>query len=138
ACYVPDVFINDCLRNGIDPYNKSVKAVNGGNYGVDYTINLDINGPAALVAQGSVKPGSENEVDMYNQLLTFRLDGVVRTIQIMDPNYQEFYSNRSALRPQGYGQVIAVFPDRGSHRHVLHFSLPPNGYGPVKFYLLPM
>ncbi len=140
-CYVPDVFLNDRMRNGFDPYAREKKGVNGGNYGVDYTVDLYLNGPAALVVQGAVHPGmcgQEAFIDLYNQILTFWLDGRVSTVQIRDPNYDKFYTDFSALRPAGYGRVIAIFTEQGDHHHVLRFTLPPNGYGPVRFYLLPL
>lgn len=140
-CYVPDVFLNDRLRNGLDPYARDKKGVNGGNYGVDYTVELDLNGPAALVVQGALYPsmlGQEAFIDLYNQILTFWLDGKVNTVQLLDPNYHNFYSDFSSLRTSGYGRVVAVFTDPGAQRHVLRFTLPPNGYGPVRFYLLPL
>ncbi|MFZ5644436.1 MAG: hypothetical protein ACOY46_12680 [Bacillota bacterium] len=136
--YVSDVFQNDNLRNGFDPGDRSAKGVNGGNYGVEYIVNLNINGPAALVAQGAVRSGPTGEIDMHNQILTFELDGKVNTIQIKDPNFNKFYSDRSVLRPIGYGKVVAVFPEKGKTHHLLRFTLPPNGYGPVRFYLMPM
>ncbi|MHB8918924.1 MAG: hypothetical protein ACYC4H_12935, partial [Desulfocucumaceae bacterium] len=72
------------------------------------------------------------------QILTVWIDGKVNNIQIRDPNYEKFYTDFSALRPPGYGRVIAVFNQQGGHHHLLRFTLPPNGYGPVRFYLLPM
>lgn len=139
--FVPDVFLNDRMRNGVDPYGGGKKGVNGGNYGVDYTINLKIKGPVALVAQGALgdkEPTRDSFIDLYNQMLTFRLDGTVQTIFLRDPNYDKFYTDFSLLRPHGYGRVIAVYPREGEHSHVLEFTLPPNGYGPVRFYLLPL
>lgn len=139
-CYVPDVFLNDRMRNGFDPYNPGKKGVNGGNYGVDYTVDLNLTGTVALVVQGAMHPGVRGQeafIDLYNQILTFRLDGKVRTVQIRDPSYEKFYTDFSALRPAGYGLVIAVYDQQGVHRHVIRFTLPPNGYGPVRFYLLP-
>lgn len=139
--YTPDVFLNDRMRNGFDPYGMVSKGVNGGNYGVDYTINLNLTGPVALVLQGAHHPDARNNeafIDLYNQILTFSLDGKVSTVQMRDPNYDKYYSDYSSLRPPGYGRVIAVYPERGSHSHVLRFTLPPNGYGPVRFYLLPL
>lgn len=139
--YVQDVFLNDRMRNGFDPYAGGIKAVNGGNYGVEYTVALNITGPVALVLQGAVHPGvlgQEAYIDLYNQILTVWIDGKVNTIQIRDLNYEKFYTDFSALRPPGYGRVIAVFNQQGGHHHLLHFTLPPNGYGPVRFYLLPM
>ncbi|HBV96498.1 MAG: hypothetical protein JL50_17050 [Peptococcaceae bacterium BICA1-7] len=135
--YVPDVFVNDSLRNGKDP-SSSRLSVNGGNYGVDYTVNLNVTGPAALVAQGAVWPGVPGTIDLYNQILTFELDGKVNTIQIKDPSFNKFYTDFSALGPQGCGRVVAVFPEEDKGRHVLRYSPAPNGYGPVRFYLLPM
>lgn len=139
--YVPDVFLNDRMRNGFDPYARGIKAVNGGNYGVEYTVALNITGPVALVLQGAAHQGvlgQEAYIDLYNQILTVWIDGKVNTIQIRDPNYEKFYTDFSALRPPGYGRVIAVFNQQGGHHHLLRFTLPPNGYGPVRFFLLPM
>jgi hypothetical protein len=140
-CFVPDVFLNDRMCNGFDPSSPGKRGVNGGNYGVDYTLELNLTGPAALAVQGAMHPGVRGQeafIDLYNQILTFWLDGKVRTIQLRDPNYEKFYSDFSALRPAGYGRVIAVFDQRGVHRHVIRFTLPPNGYGPVRFYLMPL
>lgn len=134
--YVADIFLNDRMRNGFDPYGNGKKGVNGGNYGVDYTVELNLRGPAALAVQGAVQPGISS-VDLYNQILTVWLDDRVSTIMIRDPNYEKFYTDFNALRPQGYGRVLAVFREEGNHKHVLRFTLPPNGYGPVRFYLLP-
>lgn len=139
--YTADVFLNDRVRNGIDPYSRDSKGVNGGNYGIDYTISLNLKGPAAIVLQGASHPDARSHeafIDLYNQILTFSLDGKVSTVQMRDPNYDNYYKDYSSLRPPGYGRVIAVYPDRGSHSHVLRFTLPPNGYGPVRFYLLPL
>jgi hypothetical protein len=136
--YVPDIFINDALRNGQDPFSRDRRGVNGGNYGVDYTINMHVSGPAALVVQGAVWPNAQGTVDLFNQILTFELDGEVHTVQLKDPNFNKYYSDFDALRPQGYGQVVAVFPEGERGHHVLRFSNTPNGYGPVRFYLLPM
>lgn len=114
--------------------------MNGGNYGVGYTVQLNLRGPVALVVQGAVFAGGESHnsnVDLHNQILTLSLDGEVYTVQIRDPNYDRFYTDLSALRPPGYGKVIAVLKEEGVHSHVLRFTLPPNGYGPVRFYLLP-
>ncbi|MCL5058111.1 MAG: hypothetical protein M1130_08985 [Actinobacteria bacterium] len=137
-CYVPDVFLNDGLRNGKDPSSSDRRSVNGGNYGVDYTVNLNVTGPAALVAQGAVWPGVPGTVDLYNQIMTFELDGKVNTVQLKNPNYNKYYTDFSSLGPQGCGRVVAVFPEGEKGRHVLRFSMAPNGYGPVRFYLLPM
>ncbi|MCL6611221.1 MAG: hypothetical protein K6T66_06750 [Peptococcaceae bacterium] len=139
--YVADVFLNDRLRNGFDPFAGGIRGVNGGNYGVDYTIDLCLAGPVALVLQGALgdeTPTQEAFIDLHNQILTYRLDGVVRTIFLRDPNYDQFYANFSLLRPHGYGRVIAVYQEQGYHRHTLRFTLPPNSYGPVRFYLLPL
>jgi hypothetical protein len=95
----------------------------------------------ALAVQGATHSDSRGNpefVDMYNQILTFWLDGRVRTIQIKDPNYERYYMDTVAMRPPGYGKVIGVFPETGRHDHLLRFTLPPNGYGPVRFYLLPL
>ncbi|MFZ5633152.1 MAG: hypothetical protein ACOY40_09930 [Bacillota bacterium] len=139
--YVADVFVNDRMRNGFDPFGRDKKGVNGGNYGVDYAIDLNLTGPVALVAQGALgdeTPTQEAFIDLHNQILTFRLDGMVKTVFFRDPNYDKFYTDFSLLRPHGYGRVIAVYPERGEHHHILRFTLPPNSYGPVRFYLLPM
>lgn len=139
--YVADIFLNDQVRNGFDPYAGGGKGVNGGNYGVDYTVELNITGPAALVAQGAAHPEDRSQeafIDLNNQILTVWLDGAASTVQIRDPNYDKFYTDISLLRPPGYGRVIAVFKERGGHHHLLRFTLPPNGYGPVRFYLLPL
>ncbi len=139
--YVPDVFINDCMRNGFDPYTPGIKGVNGGNYGVDYSIEIEMNGPTALVLQGALENNKLDKgsfIDLYNQMLTYRLDGLIRTVFLKDPNYHLYYSEPSALRPQGYGKVIGVYPHQGKHIHTLNFTLPPNSYGPVRFYLLPL
>lgn len=76
--YVRDVFWNDRMRNGFDPHGGGRKGVNGGNYGVDYTVELNLRGPLALAVQGAVHPG-ESSVDLYNQILTFSLDGGIST-----------------------------------------------------------
>lgn len=139
--YVPDVFLNDRMRNGFDPANPGKQGLNGGNYGIDYTVALQLTGPVALAVQGATHSDSRGNpefVDMYNQILTFWLDGRVRTIQIKDPNYERYYMDTVAMRPPGYGKVIGVFPETGRHDHLLRFTLPPNGYGPVRFYLLPL
>ncbi|MHB8984513.1 MAG: hypothetical protein ACYC38_01070 [Eubacteriales bacterium] len=139
--YTADVFLNDRLRNGYDPAAEDKKGVDGGNYGVGYTVHIRLTGPAALVLQGARNEGDDTEipfVDLYNQILTYWLDGQVGTIRIKDPQYDKFYYNFSTLRPLGYGRVIGVFPDQGGHDHLLRFTLPPNGYGPVRFYLLPL
>ncbi len=140
-CYTPDVFLNDCMRNGYDPSTVGIKGVNGGNYGVDYTVNLDLKGPVALVLQGASHPNArDNEafIDLYNQIITYQTDDKVRTIMMRDPNYKKYYTDHSSLLPPGYGKVVEVYPDQGRHRHTLRFTLPPNGYGPVRFYLLPL
>lgn len=139
--YTADVFLNDRLRNGYDPADEDKKGVNGGNYGVGYTVFLQLSGPAALVLQGALHKGADTDsafIDLYNQILTFWLDGRVSTIQFRDPQYDLYYKNISALRPLGQGRVIGIFPNQGRHDHLLRFSLPPNCYGPVRFYLLPL
>ncbi|MCL6639265.1 MAG: hypothetical protein K6T80_06245 [Firmicutes bacterium] len=139
--FVPDVFRNDRMRNGFDPSFPETRGVNGGNYGVDYTISLQLTGPVALAVQGATHSdslGSFDFMDMYNQILTVWLDGRVRTIQIRDPNYGLYYTDPSALRPPGFAKIIGVYPDAGRHDHTLRFTLPPNGYGPVRFYLIPL
>lgn len=139
--YVADIFLNDRMCNGFDPYSGGRKGVNGGNYGVDYTVELNLTGPVALVAQGASHPEDRSQeafIDLNNQILTVWLDGAVSTVQIRDPNYDKFYADISQLRPPGYGRVIAVFNGQGGHHHLLRFTLPPNGYGPVRFYLLPL
>jgi len=140
-CYTPDVFLNDRMRNGYDPFARGVRGVNGGNYGVDYTVNLSLAGPVALVLQGASHPDArdnESFIDLYNQIVTFQVDGKVSTVQLRDPNYDKYYTDFSSLRPPGYGKVVEIFPEPGSHPHTLRFTLPPNGYGPVRFYLLPL
>lgn len=130
-----DTFLNDRMRSGFDPAAQDKKGVNKGNYGVDYTINLQFTGPVALVLQGALQNGF---VDACNQIITFWLDGQVKTVRILDPNYDKFYTDPTTLRPAGYGHVIGVYPDNGRHDHLLRFTLPPNNYGPVRFYLVPL
>jgi len=112
-----------------------VKGVNQGNYGVEYTIKLSLTGPVALVMQGATQTGF---VDLYNQINTVWLDGVVKTVVIKDPNYHLYYLDFALLREPGYGKVVAVFDTPGTHEHVLRFSLAPNSYGPIRFFLLPL
>lgn len=131
----PDIFVNDLMINGFDPSTPEIKGVNRGNYGVGYTIKLELTGPVALVFQGALQTGF---VDVYNQINTVWLDGMVKTVYIKDPNYDKYYTDFSALREPGYGQVIGVFPSTGKHEHLLRFTLAPNSYGPVRFYLLPL
>jgi len=130
-----DIFANDLMLNGFDPSAPGVKGVNRGNYGAGYTIKLELTGPVALVFQGGLQSGF---VDVYNQIYTVWLDGTVKNVSIRDPNYDKYYKEFAALRGPGYGQVIGVFPTSGSHEHLLRFILPPNSYGPVRFYLLPL
>ncbi|MGI6492313.1 MAG: hypothetical protein ACOX0T_07860 [Pelotomaculum sp.] len=131
----PDVFVNDLMLNGIDSAMPQVKGVNQGNYGAGYTIKLSLTGPVALVMQGATQTGF---VDVYNQINTVWLDGVVKTVVIKDPNYDLYYMDFDSLREPGYGKVIGVFDTPGPHEHVLRFSLAPNSYGPVRFFLLPL
>ncbi len=136
-----DVFLNDYMCNGIDPYGMGAKGENRGNYGADYTVEIKINGPAALILQGALDdngPEDGSFIDLYNQIITYRLDGLVKTIFLKDPNYSQYYDNPSVLRPHGYGKVIGVYPFEGEHTHRLNFTLPPNSYGPVRFYLMPL
>ncbi len=130
-----DVFLNDGMRNGLDPASPDLKGVNKGCYGVDYRVDLQLEGPVALVFQGAMQPGY---VDVYNQISTVWLDGRLKAVQIKDPLYSSYYTNPYVLRPPGYGRVIAVFPEQGRHDHLLRFIQPPNNYGPVRFYLLPL
>lgn len=131
----PDVFTNDLLLNGYDLSTPGIKGVNRGNYGAEYSIKLDLTGPAALVFQGALQ---SDFVDVYNQINTVWLDGRVKAVTIRDPNYDKYYTDFAALREPGYGQVIGVFPSTGKHEHLLRFTLAPNSYGPVRFYLLPL
>lgn len=136
-----DVYLNDFMCNGVDPYGMGAKGENVGNYGADYSIELKINGPAALVAQGALDNNSPEKgtfIDLYNQIITYRLDGSVKTVFFKDPNYNQYYGKPSDLRPHGYGKVIGVYPIEGEHVHNLNFTLPPNSYGPVRFYLMPL
>jgi hypothetical protein len=131
----PDVFANDMMCNGFDQSDPGVKGVNRGNYGVGYTIKLELTGPVALVFQGALQTGF---IDVYNQINTVWLDGTMKDISIRDPNYDKYYTEFETLREPGYGQVVGVFPTTGSHEHLLRFILAPNSYGPVRFYLLPL
>ncbi|MEJ1731045.1 hypothetical protein SMA90_32455, partial [Escherichia coli] len=87
-----------------------IKGVNRGNYGAEYSIKLDLTGPAALVFQGALQ---SDFVDVYNQINTVWLDGRVKAVTIRDPNYDKYYTDFAALREPGYGQVIGVFPSTG-------------------------
>ncbi|NTW04978.1 MAG: hypothetical protein HGA27_02525 [Peptococcaceae bacterium] len=141
ANYRSGVFMNDIMRNGLDPFSEGKKGVNGGNYGVDYSIEIKANGPTALILQGALDNNSPEEgsfIDLYNQILTFRLDGMVKTVFLKDINYNSYFTAPQTLRPLGYGKVIGVFPVQGEHSHILDFVLPPNSYGPVRFYLVPL
>lgn len=133
--FEPDIFINDRMRNGYDQASPGLKGVNKGNYGADYTIKMELTGPVALVFQGPLQCCA---VDTYNQIDTIWLDGQIKALQIKDPNYEQFHTDESALRQPGYGRVIAVFKESGRHDHVLRYIPPPNTYGPVRFYLLPL
>ena len=131
----PDVFANDMLLNGFDPYTPGVTGINKGSYGAEYAIKLELTGPVALVFQGALQTGY---VDTCNQINTVWLDGAVKTVSLRDPNYDKYYTEFEALREPGYGQVIGIFPTAGKHEHLLRFMLAPNSYGPVRFYLFPL
>lgn len=144
-----DVFINDYLRNGYDAYGRidslgrahPEAGINTGSYGADYTFDLEITGPSALIVQGALDEGRRPFVDLYNQFLTAFLDDDPErlvTVQIKDQNYERYYMDFEALGPLGRGKVLYTFPQEGTSRHTLRFVLPPNAYGPVRFYLVPL
>ncbi|QGG47118.1 ankyrin repeat domain-containing protein [Heliorestis convoluta] len=149
--YVPTIFANDILRNGVDSYGYvqngqavAVKAMNNGSYGTDYDFTFQITGPTVIALQ-EAKPlhadGSKPFVDMYNQFLTVMLDddpSQIRTLHFKDPNYHLYYSNFERLQPLGKVKVAYVLDDVGTRNHRLRVMLPPNSYGPFQILLLPL